>query len=191
MFIAPLLIQPPAAALSSYSVTVPFYSQFADITSPSWQKVGCGVTSLAMIIDYYKPSNVTVNALLKQGIAIGAYDYSAGWTYAGLITLAKEHGLTGQSYDYGSSSSASAFSHFESALAGGPVIASVHYKFDPNSAIPHLVVIDRMQGGVLYYNDPAAKSGELSISVANFVRGWKKRYIVVRPPATASTSAST
>ena len=148
------------------------------------------MTSLAMVIDYYKPAVVITNALLKQGIAIGAYDYSAGWTYSGLISLAKRYGLTGQSYDYGSSSAAVALSHFEQALAKGPVIASVHYKFDPASTIPHLVVIDRMEDGVLYYNDPAAKSGDLTISVANFVKGWKKRYIVVRPPVAPSGAAS-
>ena len=189
MFISPLLIQPATATASSYAV--PFFSQFADISSPSWQKVGCGVTSLAMVIDYYKPEAVSVNALLKKGIAIGAYDYSAGWIYSGLISLAKGYGLSGQSYDYGTSSAAAALSHFEQALAGGPVIASVHYKFDPASAIPHLVVIDRMTNGVLYYNDPAAKSGELSISVADFVKGWKKRYIVLRPAGASVASAST
>ena len=52
---------------------VPFYSQFKDITSSSWQKVGCGVTSLAMVIDYYKPDAVSVNTLLKQGITSGSY----------------------------------------------------------------------------------------------------------------------
>ena len=155
---------------------MPFRSIPNSPTSPLLlrQKVGCGVTSLAMVIDYYKPTAVTVNNLLKQGIAIGAYDPSAGWIYSGLISLAKRYGLTGETYDYGTSTATVALSHFEQALANGPVIASVHYKFDPKSTIPHLVVIDRMQNGVLYYNDPAAKNGELTISVSDFVKGWKK-----------------
>jgi uncharacterized protein YvpB len=76
---------------------VPFYSQFKDILSAQWQKVGCGVTSLAMIIDYYDPNTVSVNTLLKQGIAAGAYDTNAGWTYAGLIGLSQKYGLDGNS----------------------------------------------------------------------------------------------
>jgi len=159
---------------------VPFYSQFKDITSTTWQKVGCGVTSLAMIIDYYKPA-VSVNTLLKQGIAAGAYDPSAGWTYKGLIGLSNQYGLSGASYDLATLSSAAAYTQLGGYLKDGPVIVSVHYKFDPKSTIPHLVLIDGIVGDTLYYNDPAAKAGEKTISSADFLKGWKKRLIVIRP----------
>lgn len=160
---------------------VPFFSQFKDITSPEWQKVGCGVTSLAMMIEYYKPGTVLVNTLLKQGVKAGAYLEDAGWTYDGLIALSQKYGLDGNSYDLGGSTSAVAFLKMKETLKGGPVIASVHYKFDPNSRIPHLVVINGMKNDTLYYNDPAAKTGEKQISTEDFLKGWKKRFIVVRP----------
>jgi predicted double-glycine peptidase len=160
---------------------VPFYSQFKDITSPTWQKVGCGVTSLAMVIDYYTPAAVLVNTLLKQGIAAGAYEPNAGWTYKGLIDLSNKYGLNGASYDLATLSTAAAFAQFSEYLKDGPVIVSVHYKFDPKSTIPHLVVINGIVGNTLYYNDPAAKTGEEQISTANFLKGWKKRFIVIRP----------
>lgn len=162
---------------------VPFYSQFKDITSPAWQKVGCGVTSLAMVIEYYKPDTVSsVNALLKQGVAAGAYNKNAGWTYKGLIQLSKKYGLDGASYDLAKSGSKSALKQFEGYLENGPVIASVHYKFDPKSTIPHLVVINGIDAdGMLHYNDPAAKTGEKTISTSDFLKGWKKRFIVIRP----------
>ena len=159
---------------------VPFYSQFQDIKEVPWQKVGCGITDLAMIIDYYKPA-VSVNTLLTQGIAAGAYLQSAGWTYQGLISLGKKYGLDGTSYDLAKSDSAAAFNQFKKYLQDGPVIVSVHYKFDPKSTIPHLVVINGIVGDTLYYNDPAAKTGEKQISVADFLKGWKKRFIVMRP----------
>jgi ABC-type bacteriocin/lantibiotic exporter with double-glycine peptidase domain len=57
----------------------------------------------------------------------------------------------------------------------------VHYKFDPKSTIPHLVVINGIKDNTLYYNDPAAKTGEKQISVTDFLRGWKQRFIVLRP----------
>jgi ABC-type bacteriocin/lantibiotic exporter with double-glycine peptidase domain len=163
---------------------VPFYSQFKDITSPTWQKVGCGVASLAMVIDYYKPA-VSVNTLLKQGVAAGAYLESSGWTYKGLISLGKQYGLDGASYDLAKLSKAGAFAQFKGYLKDGPVVASVHYKFDPKSIVPHLVVINGIRDDSLYYNDPADTVGEKTISTADFLAAWKKRFIVMRP--TAST----
>jgi ABC-type bacteriocin/lantibiotic exporter with double-glycine peptidase domain len=178
-------------AQSSASIvipTVPFYSQFTDITSPKWQKVGCGIASLAMIIDYYKPA-VSVNTLLTQAVAKGAYNENAGWSYAGLIAVSKNYGLDGTAYDMGSSDTKTAFAALKKAVSNGPVIASVHYKFDPKSTIPHLVVIDGIKDEVIYYNDPAAKTGEKKISSADFLAAWKKRYIAMRPVEKSPTIA--
>ena len=168
---------------------VPFYSQFKDIQAAAWQKIGCGVTSLAMVIDYYKPDAVSVDALLKQGIAEGAYLKSAGWTYKGLIQLSQKYGLDGKSYDLGTLTGDAAFTQLKAYLKDGPVIASVHYKFDPKSTIPHLVVINGVDNGVIYYNDPAAKTGEKQISATDFLKGWKKRFIVIRPTKAAGEVA--
>jgi uncharacterized protein YvpB len=160
---------------------VPFYSQFNDITSSAWQKVGCGVTSLAMVIEYYKPEAVSVDTLLKEGVSLGAYNSNAGWTHKGLITLSNKYGLEGNSYNLSKLSQKEAFSQFKDSLKDGPVIASVHYKFDPKSKIPHLVVINGIENGIIYYNDPAAKIGEKQISEIDFLKAWKKKFIVVRP----------
>lgn len=165
---------------------VPFYSQFTDIKPIAWQKVGCGVTSLAMIIDYYKPEAISVNTLLTQAIASGAYDNNAGWTHKGLILLANKYGLSGNSYNIASLSQELAFTQLTKSLSDGPVMASIHYKFDPKNPIPHLVVIDGIDGDTVYYNDPASKSGQKEISVDNFLKAWKKKYIVLRPTETTS-----
>jgi ABC-type bacteriocin/lantibiotic exporter with double-glycine peptidase domain len=162
---------------------VPFYSQFKDITSTKWQKVSCGIVSLAMIIDFYKPNTIAVNTLLSEGIATGAYDNKAGWSYKGLIAVSKKYGLDGTTYDYGKTSAATALTHLKASLKDGPVIASVHYKFNPKSTIPHLVVITSIDGETVHYNDPAAKTGDLKISLAVFTKSWKQRFIVVRPTA--------
>lgn len=161
--------------------SVPFYSQFADIRSPEWQKNGCGVTSLAMVIDYYKPKAASVETLLAEGIAADAYIQNVGWTYKGLISISAKYGFGGDSYDFAGLSAEAAFAKFKSYLTDGPIIVSVHYKFDPASTIPHLVVISGLKDNVLYYNDPAATVGGKTISVADFLRGWKKRFIVIRP----------
>ena len=156
---------------------VPSYSQFADIASPSWQKVGCGITSLAMIIDYYDPGEVTVNGLLAEGLRANAYDYDAGWIYAGLIGVSRNHGLDGKYHDLTGFSDEEAFGRLETYVSTGPAIISVHYKFDPASTIPHLVVIDGIKDGLIYYNDPAAPKGEHIITKTAFMRGWKKKLI--------------
>jgi len=160
---------------------VPFYSQFKDIQSPKWQKVGCGIASLTMIIDFYTPNAVSVNTLLTQGIAAGAYDQNAGWIYKGLIQLSQKYGLDGAYHDLSKLDSQTAFAQFKKYLQDGPVILAVHYKFDPKSTIPHLVVINGIDNDVVYYNDPAAQVGEKKISTADFLKGWKKKIIVIRP----------
>lgn len=160
---------------------VPFYSQFKDIQSPEWRKKACGVASLAMIINFYRPETVSTQTLLKEGIAAGAYLNNAGWTHQGLALLAEHYGLNGASYDLSGLSMDSAFARFAEFLKTGPVIASVYYTFDPTSPIPHLVVVNGIENNTVYYNDPAAKTGGEKISTADFITGWKKRFIVIRP----------
>lgn len=167
---------PPVIAVAH----VPFYSQFQDIAAVEWKKKGCGVVSLAMVIDYYSTEPVSVNKMLTQAIASGAYS-SAGWTHQGLITLSTKYGMKGKAYDLSKSSASAAFTSFKSYLKDGPVIVSVHYKFDPKSTIPHLVVIDGIDKDFVYYNDPAATGGEKKIPVATFLKAWKQRFIVIRP----------
>ena len=161
--------------------TVPFYSQFADISSPTWQKVGCGIASLAMLIDFYAGEVESVDALLNRGIATNAYLNNAGWIHAGLINLSKPYGLNGQTVSWAHLGTDGAFAELKKALADGPVMASVHYTFEPTNPIPHLVVITGVADGKVFYNDPAEASGGGSLSIEKFQRAWKKRYIEIRP----------
>lgn len=161
--------------------TVPFYSQFKDIAEPKWQKVACGIASVAMIIDHYTEKAVEPNTLLEQGIAAGAYLSDAGWTHQGLINLAKSYNLDGESHSYASDSMAHAWEKLTTALKQGPVMASVHYTFDPQNPIPHLVVVTGVKDDTVYYNDPAETTGGGTISLAKFQKAWKKRYIEIRP----------
>ena len=157
---------------------VPFFSQFTDISSPEWKKIGCGIASLGMIMEYYKPGTVSVDALLADGIRKGAYS-DAGWTYKGLIDVSSAYGFTGESFDI--AGRADAFAQFTDAVAQGPVIASVFYTFTPGHPIPHLVVVTKIEGDTVFYNDPAEKAGGGTISVDAFTKAWKKRYIEIYP----------
>jgi len=176
-----LTLVEPKEKLSG-DLSLPFYSQFRDITSSKWQKVGCGIASLAMVMDYYTQEKIpSVDTLLSEGIEKGAYLSNAGWTYKGLISVASKYGFTGESYDFAGLGPEKAFAHFKESLQDGPVIASVHYKLDPTNPIPHLVVVNGVEGDTVYYSDPADKSGGESISIDKFKKAWKKRYIAIHP----------
>ena len=171
---------PAQAPTTTLIAQVPYYSQFKDISSPKWQKVGCGITSLGMILDYYLADAPSIDTLLSQGIKAGAYS-PAGWTYSGLIGVAKKYGLNGTTYDLASQGQSAALSALKAQLKNGPVIASVHYKFDPKNPIPHLVVVDGTDGEYVYYNDPASVGADKKIALSTFLKAWKMRFIVIRP----------
>lgn len=160
---------------------VPFYSQFTDISDPAWQGVGCGIASIAMLINYYTGQSQDLDTLLADGRAAGAFLEHAGWTHAGLLELARPSGLTGQSISLQDRSEAAALAELKRVLAEGPVMASVYYTFEEFNPIPHLVVITDAVDGYIYYNDPAEPTGNGRLSEADFSRGWKERYILVRP----------
>jgi hypothetical protein len=160
--------------------SVPFYSQFTDITNPAWKKVSCGIAGVAMLIDYYAPA-VSADELLERGIASGAFLDDVGWTHAGLINLTKKYGLGGSSRDMAGWSMDEAFSQLETVVAEGPVMVSVYYTFVPGHPIPHLVVVNDIDGDTVYYNDPADMEGGGAISIDKFKPAWKKRYIEIRP----------
>jgi hypothetical protein len=89
--------------------------------------------------------------------------------------------LDGESYSLQHLSADVAFSKFSSVVAEGPVMASVHYTFEPTNPIPHLVVITGVRDGQVFYNDPAEEAGGGSLSIEKFQRAWKQRYIEIRP----------
>lgn len=175
---------PPAVPLSSDTAVryfdVPFYSQFNDIKNPRWQKEGCGIASLAMVIDFYKPNTVSVAKLLNQAINSGAYLNNIGWKHKELSALAGNYGLAEKNYDLGKSGNSAAFAQFLGFLKSGPVIVSIHNKFDPKATLGHIVVVTGFENNFIYYKDPAGNSKEEKIPVKNFLNGWKRRFIIVR-----------
>lgn len=161
--------------------TIPFFSQFNDISSPVWQRRGCGIASLAMVIEYFKPGIVTADSLLNEALTADGYIDNIGWKHHVLAETAVAHGFQGKSFDLSQSDSVYAFTALQDALMSGPVIASVHYTFDPKNIIPHLVVINGVDGDFVYYNDPADTSGNRKITKETFTNSWKKRYIQITP----------
>lgn len=161
---------------------VPLYSQISDISSPNWKMKGCGVANVAMIVEFYKPNTTSVQKVLEEGIASGAYVKDVGWNHAGLAGLAKKHGLIGETYNFSSSDKETAFDKFQNILKEGPVIASIHRRFDPKNSNGHMVVVTGADEDFIYYNDPGKREGIRKVSVADFKKGWKGGLVVIRPP---------
>ncbi len=163
-------------------IDVPYYSQFQDIPAVEWQKKGCGIASLAMAIGFYKPDEISVSALLKEGIVSGAYVKNVGWSHQGLTDLVTKYGLVGEIHDLTKLKSQKALIELKEILNDGPVIASIHNKFDPKAILGHLVVVTGYDDQFIFYHDPASTKTEKKISNAGFLAGWKKKIISVRQP---------
>lgn len=160
---------------------VPLYSQISDISSPDWKQKGCGVVDVAMIVEYYKPKTTTVNEVLKEGISSGAYQKNVGWKHAGLAALAPKYGLTGKVVDFSKFNKETSLSEFQNVIKQGPAIASIHRGFNAKSSFGHLIVITGFDDNFIYYNDPGKHEGIRKVPVSEFMGGWKRKLIVIRP----------
>lgn len=160
---------------------VPLYSQISDISSVEWKQKGCGVTDVAMIVNFYKPNSTSVQKVLEEAVAGGAYVKNVGWSHAGLAALAKKHGMVGTTYSFYGLTKEDTLNKFENIIKGGPAIASIHRGFDPKSPFGHLIVVTGFDDNLIYYNDPGKYDGIRKISIADFMKGWEKALIVLRP----------
>ncbi len=162
--------------------SVPLFSQVSDISSVDWKQKGCGVADVAMIVEFYKPNTTSVQKILEQAIKEGAYVKNVGWSHAGLAKLAVKHGLVGKTVDLAPLKNEVALSQFKNIVTDGPVIASIHRGFNPKSPNGHLIVVTGFDNKVVYYNDPGKRDGIKTIPISDFMKGWKKRLIVIRDP---------
>jgi len=160
---------------------VPFYSQFQDIPAVEWQHEGCGIAALAMEVEFFKPKSVSITTLLLQALDSGAYTTDVGWKHKELAGLAGLYGLTGKNYDLANADNETAFGRFKELLVGGPMIVSIHNKFNPKATLGHLVVVTGIDNGTILYHDPAyGNKTERKITENDFLKGWKRRFITVR-----------
>jgi hypothetical protein len=177
---------------------VPFVSQYTDIGDHEWRARGCGIAALKMAMEFWLPGRVpSLDTLLREGLANGAYRKGIGWTHGGLVQLARRHGLAGFNADYAENgptpkSADDAWAALVNELGRGPVLASVYSHFDPASRDGHLVVVTGLISGLVAFNDPEEqreREGRRFLARDVFVRAFKRRYIVIAPGATGLRSA--
>ena len=166
---------------------VPPNSQLADIKNAYWKKRSCGVVALKMVLAYERKSSDVIipslQALLEKGISIRAFTTKNGWSHCGLTKLARVYGFRGKNFDWFKKSDVYAFKKMLFYLAKGPLIISIHKNFNSHD-VGHLIVLTGFENSKIFYNDPYSKirsNVPKIISVRKFLKGWKRRIIVVYP----------
>ena len=165
---------------------VPAYSQYLDVKNRAWKRRSCGIVALKMVMDHYEPRRAAVRSLprlTKRGVQMHAYVKNVGWSHRGLAQVAAHYGFRGRNYDWRNETAARAFARLHKHLKSGPVLASI-YKNLKSNAHGHLVVVTGFRNGAVHYHDPAShtrRSIARRASLARFLKGWKRRIIVVRP----------
>ena len=47
-------------------LAVPYYSQIKDTENPDWKDKSCGIAALKMVLDFYRPTNLSIDELEPQ-----------------------------------------------------------------------------------------------------------------------------
>ena len=74
-------------------------------------------------------------------------------------------------------------------LNAGPILTSVYSGLEPSRGGGHIVAVSGFEDGLVYFNDPEQRDeqeGRRILARESFVRAFKRRYVVVRPPRTLS-----
>lgn len=74
-------------------LSVPYYSQFVDVTDPFWMLRGCGAASLKMVAEYQGVTVPNIEELGNEAKERGGYDMQNGWIHNYLVNKAVELGL--------------------------------------------------------------------------------------------------
>lgn len=164
-------------------LSVPYSSQYLDITKKTQSLTACGITCLYMILKYYKVGCVSLNNLVKTGIMEGGYSKS-GWVHDYLVTVFNKNGIECQRKENMGSSGIEEIR--DSLKSGNPVIISMQ-RFSFERRIFHMVVLvgvrenEKQELVGFFYHDPAglirADVTNLFVSVGVFFQYWRKMAI--------------
>lgn len=146
-------------------LTIPYYSQYRDVIDPAWKSRACGVACLKMLLDSKGVQTPSLDEMIQQGDAIGAYGDS-GWKHDGLVALAYQYGVKLSRAEWRQSDTQSSDElnkegiHFllSELEAGRPVIISAIKNFEIRDKF-HLVLLvgAEIEEGIakgFYYHDP-------------------------------------
>lgn len=159
------------------------YSQYLDLKKTTWQKSGCGIASLGMVINFYKPKKkIDLNELYQKGLDLGGYLKGIGWRHQGIVDVAKNYGFKqSRAFDLAKESLEKASAKLKRELKKGPVIVSVYSKYIVGRN-GHLVVLMGLTDKTALILNPDTRSRKRiaqEVSLDVFWPAWKKRFIVI------------
>jgi|SRR3989344_7356610 len=193
--------------IMSKILNVPYYSQIKDTQNPDWQDSSCGIAALKMVLDFFQPTNLTIDDLYQKGLDINGYLENVGWYHHSLALLAKDLGYKAitrtwnlpEEYDKklkerGFSGADLQILKDEQEIEGiftlkreldqkHPIIVPVSKGFG-KSGEGHLVVLIGYDESGFILNDPYDEirvGKEFEISFEEFSETWSKRAIIIEP----------
>ncbi len=166
--------------------TVRPHSQLRDVTDPSWHLRSCGIACIKMVMEFLDSTQhvPSLDDLIVEGVAAGAYLPEKGWLHRGLATLATKHGFDATNYDWSALAPEEAFRDFLACLELYPVIASVTKEFSP-SKDGHLVVVTGIQDDKVFVNDPFRENDTdmvYAVGLDFFLECWTQRIVFLGRP---------
>ena len=181
---------------------VPYYSQIKNTKNAAWKDKSCGIAALKMVLDFYEPTNLSIDELYQKGLDIGGYLENVGWYHHSLALLAKSLGYRAitRSWNIGEESLKSLkergfldedinvmsdqlieegiFTLKNEVKRKHPVIVSIPKGFVKNGS-GHLVTLVGLTSREFIINDPL--DGEkISVDYAKFEEIWTRRAIVLQ-----------
>lgn len=168
-------------------LSVPYYSQFAEITDPEWQNRACGMACLKMVLDFHGVQTPSLYDMVLKGNAAGGY-VPSGWLHDYSLGLARSYGFEAERHEK-MDVDASLTEFRERLVRGEPVIVSVFRNFSEKTKFHQIVLVGfEEKDGTLsgfYFHDPDAPDTEsrkgLFVPLQTFVENWRKMAIFIGP----------
>lgn len=159
-------------------LSVPYYSQYLDITDPFWMLRACGAASLKMIAEYHGVLTPDMTSLCVEARDRGGYDMVNGWVHEYLLTKAKELGLQAERKE-----GLTSIDDIIAAIsAGNPVIVSVEKRVLEQTRFHMIVVVGFTEGEFLYHEPESTdrdRGAYRSCDTDTFMNYWRGKAIFI------------
>lgn len=126
-------------------LSVPYYSQFVDVSDPFWMLRACGAVCFKEVVEFYGVVVPDIVSLCQEAREKGGYDMSNGWGHDYLVQKARELGL-----DAVRKEGLESVGDITEALdLGSPVIISVEKRVLEQTRFHMIVVVGYEKGEAL------------------------------------------